>query len=104
MRGHRRWFASSRTLASASSPRWSRKPLAAQRAPLWRAARPQAETAARHGEEQVQIWHRSYDIPALPRDDPSHPRFDPRYTEATALDLAPDAESLLDTLGRVLPC
>ena len=65
-----------------------------------------AETAARHGEEQVQIWRRSYDIPPppLPRDDPSHPRFDPRYAEAAELDLAPDAESLLDTLERVLPC
>ena len=65
-----------------------------------------AETAARHGEEQVQIWRRSYDTPPppLPRDDPSHPRFDPRYAEAAELDLAPDAESLLDTLERVLPC
>ena len=65
-----------------------------------------AETAARHGEEQVQIWRRSYDTPPppLPRDAPSHPRFDPRYAEAAELDLAPDAESLLDTLERVLPC
>ena len=65
-----------------------------------------AETAARHGERQVHIWRRSYDIPPPPldRDDPAHPRFDPRYAEAAALQLAPDAESLRDTLERVLPC
>ena len=65
-----------------------------------------AETAARHGEAQVQIWRRSYDTPPPPlaQDDPSHPRFDRRYAEAAALDLAPDAESLLDTLERALPC
>src|SRR5690606_17947607 len=34
-----------------------------------------AETAAKHGEEQVLIWRRSYDIPppALEPDDPRHP-------------------------------
>src|SRR5205085_1538347 len=40
-----------------------------------------AETAARHGEDQVKIWRRSYDIapPPLASDDPRHPRLDPRY-------------------------
>ncbi|NDE88322.1 MAG: 2,3-bisphosphoglycerate-dependent phosphoglycerate mutase, partial [Gammaproteobacteria bacterium] len=40
-----------------------------------------AETVARHGEAQVKIWRRSYDIPppALEADDPRHPRHDPRY-------------------------
>ena len=35
-----------------------------------------AETAAKHGDDQVQIWRRSYDIPPPPldRDDPTHPR------------------------------
>lgn len=65
-----------------------------------------AETARRHGEEQVHIWRRSYDTPPPPlaQDDPSHPRLERRYAEAAALDLAPDSESLLDTLERVLPC
>ena len=40
-----------------------------------------AETAAKFGDEQVQIWRRSYDIPppALDADDPRHPARDPRY-------------------------
>src|SRR5258707_9708344 len=40
-----------------------------------------AETVAKHGEAQVKIWRRSYDIPppALTNDAPRHPRFDPRY-------------------------
>ena len=65
-----------------------------------------AETAAQHGDQQVHIWRRSYDTPPPPLDpnDPAHPRFDPRYAEAAALNLAPNAESLHDTLNRVLPC
>jgi len=63
-----------------------------------------AQTVAQHGEAQVKIWRRSYDIPPPPLglDDPRHPRFDPRYA---GLDpgLLPAAESLKDTLGRVLP-
>ena len=40
-----------------------------------------AETAARHGEEQVKIWRRSYDIPPPPLDEDSEmfPGRDPRY-------------------------
>ena len=40
-----------------------------------------AQTAAKHGAEQVKIWRRSYDIapPPLAWDDPRHPRHDPRY-------------------------
>ena len=39
-----------------------------------------AETAAKHGESQVKIWRRSYDIPPppLPDDDPTHPSHDRR--------------------------
>src|SRR5262245_7283871 len=39
------------------------------------------ETVQRHGEEQVKIWRRSYDIrpPALSPDDPRAPGNDPRY-------------------------
>jgi 2,3-bisphosphoglycerate-dependent phosphoglycerate mutase len=40
-----------------------------------------AETAAKHGEEQVKVWRRSYDIPPPPLDvaDPRHPSHDRRY-------------------------
>ena len=64
-----------------------------------------AETAARHGDEQVHIWRRSYDIPPPPldADHPDHPRLDRRYRNISAADL-PVAESLKLTLERVLPC
>lgn len=60
-----------------------------------------AETAARHGDEQVFIWRRSFDVPPPPLDagsafDVSHDR---RYNNI----LTPLAESLKDTIGRVLP-
>ena len=63
-----------------------------------------AETVARHGEAQVKIWRRSYDIPPPPlaADDPRHPRFDPRYAGVGAASL-PATESLADTLARVGP-
>ncbi|MEQ9736089.1 MAG: 2,3-bisphosphoglycerate-dependent phosphoglycerate mutase, partial [Algiphilus sp.] len=40
-----------------------------------------AETTAKHGEDQVKVWRRSYDIPPPPMadDDAGHPRFDRRY-------------------------
>lgn len=64
-----------------------------------------AETAARHGADQVKIWRRSYDIPppALEVDDDRHPRFDPRYRELDEAHL-PASESLATTLIRVRPC
>ncbi len=63
-----------------------------------------AETVARHGEAQVKIWRRSYDIPPPPlaADDPRHPRFDVRYAGIDPA-LLPAAESLKDTLARVQP-
>jgi 2,3-bisphosphoglycerate-dependent phosphoglycerate mutase len=63
-----------------------------------------AQTVARHGEAQVKIWRRSYDIPPPPlaADDERHPRLDPRYAHVPAAEL-PGAESLKDTLARVLP-
>ena len=62
-----------------------------------------AETAAIHGERQVHIWRRSYDIvpPALKPDDPRHPVHDPRYR---GIDELPATESLKTTLERVRPC
>jgi len=64
-----------------------------------------AETAAKHGDDQVHIWRRSYDIPPpeLDGDHPDHPRFDRRYAQIPASDL-PAAESLKLTLERVMPC
>jgi 2,3-bisphosphoglycerate-dependent phosphoglycerate mutase len=63
-----------------------------------------AQTVAQHGEAQVKVWRRSYDVrpPPLSADDPRHPRFDPRYAGVDVADL-PAAESLKDTLARVLP-
>ena len=63
-----------------------------------------AETAAKHGEAQVKIWRRSYDIPPppLPNDDPEHPANDRRYADVPQEDL-PLSESLKDTVARFLP-
>ena len=63
-----------------------------------------AQTVAQHGEAQVKIWRRSYDIPPPPLslDDPRHPRFDARYADVAPADL-PATESLKSTLARVLP-
>ena len=63
-----------------------------------------AETVRRHGEEQVLVWRRSYDVPPPPLadDDPRHPRFEGRYAGVDAARL-PVAESLKDTLARVQP-
>ena len=60
-----------------------------------------AETAARHGDEQVHIWRRSFDIPPPPLEagsayDLSNDR---RYTGIAI----PATESLKDTIARVLP-
>jgi 2,3-bisphosphoglycerate-dependent phosphoglycerate mutase len=63
-----------------------------------------SQTVALHGEAQVKIWRRSYDIPPpeLPADDPRHPRFDLRYAAVDPHEL-PATESLKHTLTRVLP-
>ena len=63
-----------------------------------------AETAEEHGEEQVLIWRRSYDIapPSLEKDDERYPGNDPRYA-GMAEDLLPLAECLKDTVDRFLP-
>ena len=63
-----------------------------------------AETTAKHGEAQVKIWRRSYDIPppGLTPDDPRHPSRDPRYKDLSPADL-PLTESLKEAVGRFLP-
>lgn len=63
-----------------------------------------AETTEKHGEAQVKIWRRSYDVPppALTKDDPRYPGKDPRYADLKPSDL-PLTESLKDTVARFLP-
>jgi 2,3-bisphosphoglycerate-dependent phosphoglycerate mutase len=63
-----------------------------------------AETAAQHGDAQVKIWRRSYDIPPPPLtpDDPRHPSHDRRYGNLRPDEL-PLTESLKDTVARFLP-
>ncbi len=63
-----------------------------------------AETAEKHGEDQVKIWRRSYDIPP-PALDPSDERFpghDRRYAGIPDAEL-PRTESLKDTVARFIP-
>ena len=63
-----------------------------------------AETAAKHGEDQVKIWRRAYAIapPPLAPDDPRHPSRDRRYRDVPPSQL-PLTESLKDTVARFLP-
>lgn len=63
-----------------------------------------AEMAAQHGEEQVLIWRRSYDVPP-PAMDETDERWlgnDPRYASVPA-GLFPAAEALKQTVDRVVP-
>jgi 2,3-bisphosphoglycerate-dependent phosphoglycerate mutase len=60
-----------------------------------------AETAARHGDEQVKIWRRSFDVPPPVLEPGSE--FDlakDRRYDGIAI---PQTESLKDTIARVLP-
>jgi 2,3-bisphosphoglycerate-dependent phosphoglycerate mutase len=63
-----------------------------------------AETAEKHGIEQVKIWRRSYDIPppALAKDDERYPGKDPRYVNLRPEEI-PQTEALKDTVRRFLP-
>lgn len=63
-----------------------------------------AETAAKHGEDQVKIWRRAYAIapPPLTADDERNPARDPRYAALAPADV-PLTESLKDTVDRFLP-
>jgi len=62
-----------------------------------------AETAAKHGEQQVKVWRRSYDVPPPPLEpsDPRYPGHDRRYADLTDAEL-PRTESLKDTVVRFL--
>lgn len=60
-----------------------------------------AETAAKHGADQVHVWRRSFDIPPPPLE-PGSPydlAGDARYAGIPI----PNTESLKDTIARVLP-
>ena len=60
-----------------------------------------AETAAKHGDEQVHVWRRSFDVPPPPIESGSAYDLsgDRRYTGIAV----PATESLKDTIARVLP-
>ncbi len=63
-----------------------------------------SETARKHGEEQVLLWRRSYDIrpPLLTPDDDMFPGKDRRYSDIPREDI-PLGECLKDTVERFLP-
>ena len=63
-----------------------------------------AETAAKHGDDQVLVWRRSYDIPppALESNDERNPRNDRRYANLVDQEI-PLSECLKDTVERFLP-
>jgi 2,3-bisphosphoglycerate-dependent phosphoglycerate mutase len=60
-----------------------------------------AETAAKHGDAQVKIWRRSFDVPPPPLEagSPYDLSQDRRYAGIAI----PATESLKDTISRVLP-
>jgi 2,3-bisphosphoglycerate-dependent phosphoglycerate mutase len=62
------------------------------------------EMAEKHGEKQVHVWRRSYDIrpPALTPDDPRWDGRDPRYAGLKPEEI-PLTECLKDTVERFLP-
>ncbi|MHC4431638.1 MAG: 2,3-diphosphoglycerate-dependent phosphoglycerate mutase [Planctomycetota bacterium] len=63
-----------------------------------------AETAAKHGEQQLHTWRRSYDIrpPALDKSDSRYPGNEQKYRDLNENDL-PLTECLKDTVERFLP-
>ena len=63
-----------------------------------------SEMAEMHGEDQVKLWRRSFDVPSLflKTSDERHPSHDPRYKDVPAADL-PAGESLKLTADRFKP-
>ncbi|KAF6774569.1 hypothetical protein AHF37_05947 [Paragonimus kellicotti] len=63
-----------------------------------------SETAEKHGEEQVKIWRRAYDIPPPPitPSDARYPGNEAKYAHLHSACI-PLTECLKDTVGRVLP-
>ena len=62
-----------------------------------------SETASKYGEDQVQIWRRSYDIspPLLDMDDERHPRLNDKFKNI--LGELPVGESLKNVIDRLKP-
>jgi 2,3-bisphosphoglycerate-dependent phosphoglycerate mutase len=60
-----------------------------------------AQTAAKHGDEQVKIWRRSFDVPPPVQDRGSE--FDVSADRRYAGITVPATESLKDTIARALP-
>ena len=63
-----------------------------------------AETAEKHGEDQVLIWRRSYDVPPPPmeKSEEGYAGNDIRYADMDEADI-PLTECLKDTVDRFLP-
>ena len=63
-----------------------------------------AQTAQRHGAEQVHVWRRSYDVPPPPIEPGSQwdQSSDPRYAQLTS-EIVPASECLADVVERMLP-
>ncbi|CDJ52782.1 phosphoglycerate mutase 1, putative [Eimeria brunetti] len=63
-----------------------------------------AETAAKHGEEQVKIWRRAYAVPPPPLEpeDERNAKFEEKYKNLPP-EVLPRTECLKDTVERVLP-
>ena len=62
-----------------------------------------AQTLAQYGEEQFQLWRRSYDVPPPPIDDNDEfsQAKDPRYADLGSA--MPSTECLKDVVARMLP-
>lgn len=63
-----------------------------------------AQTTAEHGEDQVKVWRRSYDVPppAIAATNEFNPNNDPRYA-GLAPEVIPQSECLKDVVDRMLP-
>lgn len=63
------------------------------------------QMAEQYGPEQVLQWRRSYDVrpPAIPENDPRHPKNDQRYAHLTEEGSQPGTEALIDTVNRIVP-
>lgn len=64
-----------------------------------------AETAAKYGEDQVNIWRRSFDItpPELEESDARNPRTQEQYRGVADKSVLPLTESLKTTIERAVP-
>ncbi len=62
-----------------------------------------SETALKYGEEQVQIWRRSYDIgpPLLDNNDKRHPKYNEKFQNIDST--LPTGESLKNVTNRLKP-